>query len=405
MMKISFLGDIMCEGPFLHAAQINICTYDFSTAFSGITKLLSESDYVIGNLETPLAGKDAGYTKTEDLYSFNTPIEFAKAIKNMGVDLVLTANNHCCDRGIDGLIQTLKTLDQCGLQHTGTYESEEHCSPFYFDIKGISFAVISCTSSTNAEITKLAPNLKNVNLLDEQSVKVDYSPNKVKGVKHFVVHNIIGIKRYMKIRKFLGKAPLKPSVDNSLNKDCVDKYISRLEGQIREARLRADYIILCPHMGGQFNTVPGEFSEYVIRQCAKTDVDAIICSHPHVIQKFEMINQKPCFFSIGNFSMSMGTEYIIRDNLPDYGLIVHFYIDNNGLNRITFSIIKMVEDKKGYLKVALTSDLYDTASPKEKDVLVRDIKYVKNLLGVKDTGEVSQISREFNLMLFNRGDI
>nr|WP_288858852.1 CapA family protein [uncultured Faecalicatena sp.] len=405
MLKISFLGDIMCEGPFLHAAQINNCTYDFSTAFNGIRELLSGSDYVIGNLETPLAGKDAGYTRTEDLYSFNTPEEFAKAIKDMGVDLVLTANNHCCDRGIEGLIQTLKNLDQCGLQHTGTYKSEEDCGPFYFDIKGITVAVISCTSSTNSEITKLAPNLKNVNLLDEQSVKVDYSLNNLKRMKHFVAHNIIGIKRYMKIRKVLGKSPLRPSVDNSLNKDRVDKYISRLEGQIREAKLKADYILLCPHMGGQFNTVPGQFSEYVMKKCAETDVDAIICSHPHVIQKFEMINQKPCFFSLGNLSMSMGTEYIIRDNLPDYGLIVHFYIDNNSLNRITYSIIKMVEDEKGYLKVVLASDLYDTASQKEKNILIQDIKYVKNLLGVKDAGEISQISKELDLMLFTKGEI
>ena len=109
MVKITFLGDIMCEGPLLKAAHKEDGTYDFSECFQGICGLLTEADYVIGNLETPLSGEEAGYTKTEDLYSFNTPIEFAEAVKEMGMDLVLTANNHCCDRGIEGLIKTLET--------------------------------------------------------------------------------------------------------------------------------------------------------------------------------------------------------------------------------------------------------------------------------------------------------
>ncbi len=177
MVKISFLGDIMCEGPFLNAARKKDGTYDFSSAFMGLRQLLSESDYVIGNLETPLAGEEYGYTNTEELYSFNTPIDFAYAVKDMGVDLVLTANNHCCDRGIHGLEQTLKILDKCALEHTGTYVNGESGS-FYTCVKGINIAVISCTASTNAELTKLEPGLENINLLDKQfsksSVKIEY---------------------------------------------------------------------------------------------------------------------------------------------------------------------------------------------------------------------------------------
>ena len=48
MAKITFLGDIMCEGPFLNAACKEGGTYDFSECFREICGLLSESDYVIG---------------------------------------------------------------------------------------------------------------------------------------------------------------------------------------------------------------------------------------------------------------------------------------------------------------------------------------------------------------------
>lgn len=328
MAKITFLGDIMCEGPFLKAAYKEDGTYNFSECFQGIRGLLSESDYVIGNLETPLSGEEVGYTKTEDLYSFNTPVEFAEAVKNAGVALVLTANNHCCDRGIDGLIKTLETLKQCGLNHTGTYKSEEDSEPFYFEAEGIVFAVISCTSGTNAEITKIIPDVKNVNLLDEQLVVLEKEKDRIKRIKSYIVKNLIGIRRYMKIRKFMGKSPLKPYTDNSLDTYRIGKYMNRLKEQIDGAKQKADYVFLCPHMGGQFNEAPGKFSEYMMQQFAQMDVDAVICSHPHIVQKAQIINHKPCFYSIGNVSMSMGTEYIIRDNLPDYGLIIHFYIEN-----------------------------------------------------------------------------
>lgn len=404
MVKISFLGDIMCEGPFLNAARKKDGTYDFSSAFVGLRQLLSESDYVIGNLETPLAGEEYGYTNTEELYSFNTPIDFAYAVKDMGVDLVLTANNHCCDRGIHGLEQTLKILDKCALEHTGTYVNGES-SPFYTCVKGINIAVISCTASTNAEITKLEPGLENINLLDKQFSKSSVKTGAWSAFKGFTVNRVIGIKNYIKIRKILGKPPLNPSEDNIIEEKRVNGYIDRIKEQINQARQNADLVFLCPHMGGQFNPIPGQFSEYVMHQFAKTDVDAIVCSHPHIIQKAEAINRKPCFFSIGNVSMSMGTEYILRENFPDYGLIVHFYAEKQAIRKITCSIIKITEDEIGYIRAYLVSDLYECASENGKKVLLKDVKNVLSLMGEKRLGQGNCILRELELPINVRGRI
>ena len=75
MIKISFLGDIMCEPLLLKAAKIHN-TYDFSRVFLNVKGLLADSDYVVGNLETPLAGEEAGLVN--ELFSFNAPDEFAQ---------------------------------------------------------------------------------------------------------------------------------------------------------------------------------------------------------------------------------------------------------------------------------------------------------------------------------------
>ena len=79
--------------------------------------------YQYGNLETTFAGEsNKGFTGYP---MFNTPSELGVALKNMGLDILSTANNHSMDRFEKGIIATLDALDEIGLDHTGTYRSEE----------------------------------------------------------------------------------------------------------------------------------------------------------------------------------------------------------------------------------------------------------------------------------------
>ena len=59
MKKITILGDIMVEPPFMQQVEDN-GEYDFKPSFAPLKTILEESDYVIGNLETPLAGPESG---------------------------------------------------------------------------------------------------------------------------------------------------------------------------------------------------------------------------------------------------------------------------------------------------------------------------------------------------------
>ena len=147
MIKISFLGDILCQLPFLKAAQKR--GNDFYTAFEGLQPLLQDSDYVVANLETPIAGAEAGYTN--DVYSFNTPAAFLDALKRLKIDLYLTANNHCLDRGIIGLKNTLRELDDRQMAHTGTGPTRYHTIKF----KDTTIAFLNYTACVNEDKWKL----------------------------------------------------------------------------------------------------------------------------------------------------------------------------------------------------------------------------------------------------------
>lgn len=396
IVKISFLGDIMCESPLLAAAanRAKGSSYDFSEVFRGMIDICSESDYVVGNLETPFAGRDAGYTR--EMYSFNTPDSFAVAVKQMGLSLVLTANNHCCDRGIQGLKRTLDVLDDCGLAHVGTFATGSDNMPAVAEIKGIRIAVVSCTASTNAGRTKIAPDLSNVNLIDRQYVK-SKNIGVVSRAKTYAVRHVIGEETHIKLRALRGLPPKAASVDDALDEERVESCLRSVCDQITWAKRHADVVFVCPHMGGQFNVRPGKFSEYVMRRLVDFGADAVVASHPHVAQKAEIIEGVPCAYSIGNVSMSMSTPYVLRDNLPDYGVMMHFYIAGKKICRMTYSLIKMEEDDIGYVRVRPLSDVYHEASEIEKRVVKDEATRVA--LRFCGTCPENAVARELELSL------
>ena len=119
MKKITFVGDIMIEPPVLKAAKRPGGKYDFSDVFKYVKPMFDEADYVIGNLETPLAGPEVKYTETH--LRFNAPDEYADAVKEAGIKMVATANNHTFDRGYEGLVRTIKVLEEKGIGRPSTY--------------------------------------------------------------------------------------------------------------------------------------------------------------------------------------------------------------------------------------------------------------------------------------------
>jgi poly-gamma-glutamate capsule biosynthesis protein CapA/YwtB (metallophosphatase superfamily) len=120
-VTIAAIGDIMVHGAQLRSAwDDQTQSYDFGAVFSQVKDLLSAADLTIGNLETTLPGR-------EELYSgypqFGAPDAMAAALKEAGVDILNTANNHACDKGERGLIRTIEVLNEYGLLHIGTYQN------------------------------------------------------------------------------------------------------------------------------------------------------------------------------------------------------------------------------------------------------------------------------------------
>ncbi len=400
--KVTFLGDIMCEPILMKAAKKN-GEYDFSCVFQNTLGMLKDSDYVIGNLETPLAGEEARYT--EGLFSFNTPDSFADAIKNAGINLVLTANNHCIDRGIKGMLRTIEVLDKKGILHTGTYaDNGERSEAAYFELGNERCAVISYTYGTNysANRTKLNEDQKDmINLLrPQEELYFIPKPSSKRTFKQRVINKFLKQfteeKRYY-VRKYLGMTVNTAHQDDSLNEDTAKPYIEKLQKDIALAKSKADIVFFCPHVGGQFNKEPGVFSEFVFEKAIEAGCDAIIASHAHVVQKAVIKNNIPCFYSTGNFSMSPNSVYLLHENLPEYGIAVHIYLNDGAVEKTTFSILKIVEDKKHALSVYPVNELYNTLKDDaQKNKLIDDTAKIYSVV----TGKIyngNPIQQEYDL--------
>lgn len=388
----------MCESPFLDAAKKKGQEYEFSLAFQEMKKICKESDFIIANLESPCAGSESSYT--QDVYLFNTPDSFVDAIKEMGVSLVLTANNHCYDRGEQGVERTRKILDERHIKHNGTYSEKEEYKPEIVKLGECTFAVISCTDSTNPITNRYEPTIKTVNLMKKQSSRIT---NKKAKVKHLLIKLLGRHDNYFRLRKMIGLPPMNSYADRLINVEEVDIYLERICEQIRFVKEKVDFVFVCPHMGGQFNLIPGDFCEYAMKKFVDAGANAVIASHPHVIQKAELIKNIPCFFSIGNVSMSMSTSYILRENYPEYGMMVHFYIENKVIYKITYSIIKMIEDENGYLFVVPVCELWKQGDEKQKNGLLKEIEKIIRRIMQDDQIILETVIEEYTFMENGKG--
>lgn len=137
-MKISFIGDIML-GRMIGAR------YDrepYKLVDDAIVEAVSGSDYVVANLESPVA-----VTATTDgdhlQFSGNPAL-----VPQFGwVDAFSLANNHITDCGELGIDETIQVLTSNDIRYNGVFEKEY--TPLVFEKDGMRVSVVTFTDMLN----------------------------------------------------------------------------------------------------------------------------------------------------------------------------------------------------------------------------------------------------------------
>jgi poly-gamma-glutamate capsule biosynthesis protein CapA/YwtB (metallophosphatase superfamily) len=164
-----FAGDIMGHMDQIESARTGKHTFDYNHCFEQISPIISAFDVSVGNLELTLPGEEPYY----GFPMFKSPNALAGALKNAGFDLLVTANNHCGDSKLKGVLGTINCLDSLNLMHTGTFRSAKERAALYpllFYRKGMKIAVLNYTFGTNNMPT---PGQTYINRIDTAQIKRD----------------------------------------------------------------------------------------------------------------------------------------------------------------------------------------------------------------------------------------
>ncbi len=254
-LVIVFAGDIMGHDAQINGAYIDSSgTYDYEPTFRYVSDYLKAADLAIGNLEVTLAGPPyKGYPQ------FSSPDALAIEAQKAGFDVFVTANNHALDRGYKGMERTKRVLDSLGIVHAGIYmDSTDRDAryPLIVEKKGVRLALLNYTYGTNG--------LK---------VKPPYIINRI------------------------DRAQIKADVEKA---ESVDP----------------DYIVCVIHWGKEYERDENVKQQEMARFILDCGVDAIIGSHPHVVQPIKLlgcgndtIRKCPVVYSMGNFVSNQRAQY------------------------------------------------------------------------------------------------
>lgn len=383
-MRITFLGDIMGEPSTIKTAKQKDGTYNFDYVFKNVQPILDESDYIVGNLETPLATPEMTYS--DDFADFGVPDSYVDALLKAGINLISTANNHTFDRKFEGLVHTIEVLDEKGIPHTGSFlpgKNREEAA--YFELEGVKFAVVAYTYSTNFKASGKKCKLEgeyahSVNMLRPQEETV-FLPSTVarpyethwfdKLTKKFISYDMRG-----RIKRVFGVPHAYARIDNNLNVETMAPYVEQFQSDIRKAKEKADVVIFYPHTGGQFEPTPGTFTEYVVEKAVEAGADMVLASHAHVVQKAEMKDGVLRAYSLGNHNMDPNSGLIVPESYPGCGLALHLYMDGKKLQKVAFNIL--VTEKISKDTIAWPVDkLYATkTTEKEKKKVEKTARWV-----------------------------
>ena len=382
IIKLAFTGDILCYQSQNYALRRKFGRYDYDTVFEGAATLLGGADYVCGSLETPISNRSR-YTSNPIV--FNSPSSLLESLKNSGFNLLTTANNHCLDRGIRGLQDTIHNLVKCGMDYTGTRLSKAE-EPFLLkDFGGFKIAFVAFTYGTNEDAN-------GVILKDENHFAV----NLFKPQRRLEKGSILSRSKQTIVRKiynYLHPFPKYKMNDCGKMSDLECEEVQWMESILHKASSLADKVVLCLHSGGQFSDSQGDYTKAIIEKACSAGADIVICNHNHCILPLEERDGRIIANCLGNFTFTPGDGYFFDDVYADYSAVLFVNIEmDSGDMAYRVSFMKSVVDEDGISRVLSVDSLLNQCQcESERSSLENDLNQIKLRLGSQNrlTWEVS----------------
>ena len=259
-VTIGATGDYLIHTPIITSYLKSDGSYDFNDMFKYVTEYYNKFDYFVGNLEVTFGASYMNYVGSGSL--FNCPDSLADALKNAGVDMLLTANNHSYDTNSYGFHRTMQVLEDKNLDYIGTF-ADGVKNYKIVDVGGIKIGMINYTYQTsNAPsyslngITMKSEDTDNINTFSDGQLELFYT-----------------------------------------------EMATNLENMYLDG---AEAIMLYIHWGYEYHENPNSIQKAIAQKMCDLGVDVIVGGHPHVVEPIDVLTsdvsgkQTVCIYSTGN---------------------------------------------------------------------------------------------------------
>lgn len=234
--RIVFVGDLFPTEKNLPFFVEGDCLSLFG---KDICDLLQTADLRFCNLEGALTDHEERCKKTGPVKV--APTQAVKAYKQLGIDCCLLANNHVTDGGTAGMVDTIKTLDEAGIDHLGAGVSNEDLSHLaYYSI----------------------------------------------GEKTVGLYNV-------------SETMYNRATADSAGVWLYDEYLVCKE--LEEARRKSDYLIVIYHGGIEKFPYPSPEIRKRFHRMADSGADVVVAQHTHCVGCEEVYNGCYCLYGQGDF--------------------------------------------------------------------------------------------------------
>ena len=276
---------LLIVGDFCDCGRVEklISRGDYSTLFGGVKPIIDSVDLSVVNFEFPIV---LDSSRTEPIQKCGPNLKGQKkavdSIKYAGFTVCTLANNHILDQGGDCCMDTIHAIEESGMKTVGAGKDlREAADVLYMGINGKTLGIINCCEH-------------------EYSIATETTP---------------------------GANPLNP----------LQQYY-----KIKEAKAKADYVLVIVHGGHEHYNLPSPRMQELYRFFVDSGADAVVNHHQHCYSGYEVYNERPIFYGLGNFCFDR-----LNNSLPSSwheGYMVELRFEEG--NRVGFRLIPFTQCKK-----------------------------------------------------------
>jgi len=289
-ISVNFTGDIFMGRGYDQPGGL-IDTYGVEYLWQPTLAMLGQAaQLTMVNAECPYT--DRGTPHPTKSVVFRARPENIAGFAYAGVDIASTANNHIVDYGLEGLLQTHDLLDSLGIVHGGSgvnaYFAQQPC---FIALDGIRLAFVNQCNRTGRQYNE-QPFLDAG--YDKCGLGYWLEPNIARAIAQADSLGDVVIAFPHSGEEYATSPPAEKNADGAL-----------IDPPVVEAEICPPFVPEEEAPEVFFRIWPGASDRQLRYQAIDLGADAVLNSHPHVLQGFEVYQGALIAHSLGNFMFDL----------------------------------------------------------------------------------------------------